>query len=515
MVMKIYLKLFLFFRLFILNSFVFAQYDIVFKNPLRLVAVEKIDKDINKGGSFLLIGLSNDYSNGILKQFLNIKLDNSSIHKVECNKLQLFDLNSNNDINTIWDKLQLENGSFENILVNGLQYELREELNAESYQLISTLNKNNYFFNDQYLEDYLYSMVSKINSGHINNTNKSNNIFIKILKDPIPNAFTLPNGCIIITTSLLSAIESEDELVGILAHELAHFYLDHHIININKENADEANKNKNAKFWSTFTSSIAALGDIYLSVNNKNYIPGILTTSTIITSKIITEDLSKNFGKNYSQLQEKQSDEAAKEILKILNYNKMGLSSALQRIESYNNLIGKFSNYSYQNSHPSLEERLKYLQASEDFKSNSLKQSSFIRKVSLANSYNAWVELWVFSHHDIADSLSKKNIENNVATESDYLVSAILKKRKLNNKESNEEILTLLHQAKNLNNIQYLLIYKEEGLTYLRLNKIIEARNSLEIYLKLLLENNTEKENHEIKDEIMWTKNMLQKIKLL
>jgi Zn-dependent protease with chaperone function len=43
-----------------------------------------------------------------------------------------------------------------------------------------------------------------------------------ILRDPMPNAFSLPNGSVYINTGLLSLIENEDQLAGVLAHEITH-----------------------------------------------------------------------------------------------------------------------------------------------------------------------------------------------------------------------------------------------------------------------------------------------------
>ncbi len=43
----------------------------------------------------------------------------------------------------------------------------------------------------------------------------------------IENAFAAPGGLILVTTGLLNRLESEDELAGVLGHEIAHIELDH------------------------------------------------------------------------------------------------------------------------------------------------------------------------------------------------------------------------------------------------------------------------------------------------
>lgn len=43
-----------------------------------------------------------------------------------------------------------------------------------------------------------------------------------IVESPLPNAFVLPGGWVYVTTGLLEQVESDDELAGVLAHEIAH-----------------------------------------------------------------------------------------------------------------------------------------------------------------------------------------------------------------------------------------------------------------------------------------------------
>jgi predicted Zn-dependent protease len=43
-----------------------------------------------------------------------------------------------------------------------------------------------------------------------------------IVVSPYPNAFTIPGGWVYVTTALLDGVESDHELAGVLAHEIAH-----------------------------------------------------------------------------------------------------------------------------------------------------------------------------------------------------------------------------------------------------------------------------------------------------
>lgn len=75
---------------------------------------------------------------------------------------------------------------------------------------------------------YLYHMRDKIlNSGKV----KHKNDFVwrlRIINDPnTVNAFCTPGGYIYVYTGLIKFLEAEDELAGVLAHEIAHADLRH------------------------------------------------------------------------------------------------------------------------------------------------------------------------------------------------------------------------------------------------------------------------------------------------
>ncbi|MCU1267406.1 MAG: hypothetical protein JWM21_3724 [Acidobacteria bacterium] len=44
----------------------------------------------------------------------------------------------------------------------------------------------------------------------------------RVLRDPVPNAFALPNGSIYLNTGLLALLEDEGQLASVLAHEVTH-----------------------------------------------------------------------------------------------------------------------------------------------------------------------------------------------------------------------------------------------------------------------------------------------------
>jgi beta-barrel assembly-enhancing protease len=72
---------------------------------------------------------------------------------------------------------------------------------------------------DPFLEEYLRTVGSRL-ATHVNDGDFNFNFFV--VQDNAINAFALPGGYIGVNSGLLLASESEDELAGVLAHEISH-----------------------------------------------------------------------------------------------------------------------------------------------------------------------------------------------------------------------------------------------------------------------------------------------------
>ena len=91
-------------------------------------------------------------------------------------------------------------------------------------KMFDELTKNHYFFLDPELEDYLNGLLFEIAK---KNSIDTQSLRIFLSRDTAPNAFSLGDGNFVFNISLLNRLENEDELRFIIAHELAHYQLDH------------------------------------------------------------------------------------------------------------------------------------------------------------------------------------------------------------------------------------------------------------------------------------------------
>ena len=150
-----------------------------------------------------------------------------------------------------------------------------------------------------------------------------------IVEDPTPNAFALPGGKIFFHTGMLQLMDSEAELAGVLAHEIAHSVLSH---------------------------SYKRLGEASLSATAANVVSSVAGREAGIVAKIGDGLLSRKFSRG----KEKQSDILGLRVLDAAGYSADGLYNVmakLKQLQGESNAVA-----SLLSSHPASEERMRYLE---------------------------------------------------------------------------------------------------------------------------------------------------------
>lgn len=401
-----------------------------------------------------------------------------------------------------WMISSIKSELYNNLSSKGYQYDLRNELDEESYELQSLISKLDLWFEDSYLEDYLQTLLYKIHPTTLPD-NRPGNLNIKIIKSYSPNAMISSNGSIIITTGILSLIDSEDELTAILAHEIAHFVLDHHVININQIQQRE----KRALFWAGVATAIAAASEAYVASQDPYYAPGNLTLATAIISVGVANVAIERLGAKYSREQETEADIVATRILEVMGIDGKALSSALNKLMDYSIKVGDYYALSNEGTHPGLPKRIKEIGNPED---TEFTDPDYHQLISLVNTHTAQQEYYM-KHFKQCDAMVQKNIDAGVALEEDYLLKAMVTRILFDTPDKNIEALEYIQKAKSIEVIPNSFIFKQEGLTLLRLNREWEAAVAFETYLKELEQHEP---NERLLQEINWTKKMIYKIKV-
>lgn len=96
-------------------------------------------------------------------------------------------------------------------------YSLEKEI-ALGKQLAQQVEQQSKVVNDPVVSEY----VNRVGQNLVRNSDAKVPFTIKVIEDPSINAFALPGGFMFVNTGLILHADGEDELAGVLAHEIAH-----------------------------------------------------------------------------------------------------------------------------------------------------------------------------------------------------------------------------------------------------------------------------------------------------
>jgi len=95
----------------------------------------------------------------------------------------------------------------------------KEEERKVGKQVSEQVHRTSHVADDPYLLDYLNPIAEKLAKGM---DAKQFTFRLHVLADPRVNAFAIPGGYIFITSGAVTAMNDEEELAGVLAHEMGH-----------------------------------------------------------------------------------------------------------------------------------------------------------------------------------------------------------------------------------------------------------------------------------------------------
>jgi tetratricopeptide (TPR) repeat protein len=167
----------------------------------------------------------------------------------------------------------------------------------------------------------------------------------RVVRNPGVNAFAKPNGSIFILSGLLSRLENEAQLAGILAHEVTHVMNRHgYLQNRNARKKQTAMTVIRSAIEDAGLTAAAMVGPIYVLASQSGMIP-----SAIISSGAF----------RYSRKLERESDIYAVRIINSAGYDPEQASKALVSIKK-----GPEVDLSREPrvwaTHPKVEQRVKY-----------------------------------------------------------------------------------------------------------------------------------------------------------
>jgi len=163
-----------------------------------------------------------------------------------------------------------------------------------------------------------------------------------VVKEDVYNAFATPAGHIFIYSGLMAAMDNEEELAGILGHEIAHV-LSRHI----------SQKIERSKKISIATLAGIAAG-IFLGAEGAGEVGSAVVVGAMAAGQ--------SMALAYSRKDERQADQIGLKYLTKAGYSGYGLLTMLRKIRS-KHWFGTNQIPTYLTTHPAPEERLAYIGA--------------------------------------------------------------------------------------------------------------------------------------------------------
>jgi predicted Zn-dependent protease len=194
------------------------------------------------------------------------------------------------------------------------------------------------YLDDPEIETYLNQLGYKLVS--VSTRNQREFIFF-VVNDPSINAFAMPGGNIGIHTGLLLAAQSESELAGVVAHEIAHVTQDHIARMVASQNQSQ---------WPTMAALALAL---LAARSNPN------VASAAIAS---TQALSIQSQLNYSRDYEREADRLGYEMLSRAGFDPRGMSGFFNRLQRASRFYDT-SAPAYLRTHPLTSDRIADMEA--------------------------------------------------------------------------------------------------------------------------------------------------------
>lgn len=407
------------------------------------------------------------------------------------------------DKNSFWQSKQLSNDLISYYEKKGYQEAMRKDQAQEANDYLKELGQSNLFYEDAAVEDYLQCLLLSIVPDQMA-VNREGIPQIRILKSPTPDMLMLANNCLLVSTGMLTTLDTEEELYAMLSREVAHYVLDHAIITVNKNIA----RAKRAEFWGAVMDGVVAATEEYLYERYDYYEPGLIFATNDIVQALVNDHIMNRMGLDYSEKQEEEADDIAINFLNLMGKNREAMLSALTKINGYYETQKDVEALSKNGIYGSLSKRLEKLGGAPALEVD----RNYLKKTSGVVSYEAAMQDYNKNYEE-SRRLAMKNIDNGMACSDDYLMVARSVMKLSNTKEANRECESYLNKADEVSKVTNLNICKMKILLLLRENKQMDAVDLLHQYQSLLdamfQQPHTEEDARWIAAEHTWAEKLL------
>lgn len=195
---------------------------------------------------------------------------------------------------------------------------------------------------DTYVTDYVEEVVARVVTGK---RPMPYRVKSAVIANPLINAFAIPGGFIYIFTGLIQDVETESQLAGVIAHELAHVS-QRHVVN-------RLEKQKKISLLST----AGILAGVLLGLATGGGSGAAAGQALMIGSSGVATAAMLH----YSQEDEREADQVGMNSMVKAGYNPEGMPQTFEIMLKNKWYDSSSSVPSYLSTHPGTEERISYL----------------------------------------------------------------------------------------------------------------------------------------------------------
>ena len=216
-----------------------------------------------------------------------------------------------------------------------------QQLWSHGEELERGLEKAGRVYDEPSLGRYLNGVAERLLAGQLAQSGAEARV--RVIKDPLLNAFALPNGTIFLHTGILARMENEAQLATVLGHELVHFTHRHGVLEMRRAR----NRIVAAHVTTALLAALAAgsSGDPQAAASFAELGQSVLS---LWTAAAIT---------GYSRVLETEADERGLEALLAAGYDPAESTKVFQQMKRELDAMGVAEPYFF-GSHPRLDERI-------------------------------------------------------------------------------------------------------------------------------------------------------------
>jgi hypothetical protein len=358
----------------------------------------------------------------------------------------------------------------------------RQQLSEVTSDYQRAIGKANGFWTNLQVQDYLQRQLLAVQPNPMM-PGRPGAFRLRVLSTTTPNALALNDGTIILTTGLLTTLETEAQLRALLAHEVAHIVLDHALSTYQSDKK----RNRARKLLGGVVSGVTSVVAPGLGGRRP-----LESTIYDLSAGLATQYLDREFiaaaGLKYNREQEQAANRLAQEWLLAQNHPPAALYTALRTLHQAGVRTNATHGSSFPDIHPSPNaERRDHLATV--LKENGVDptvlatdppspDSTYDTRIAPLFEHEAEMDLAAHRFH-AARSVLTRALRTPWTTAQTYLFTAIAVRNTTTGPEGRTEALSLLDQAAAATTAPEPRIEAERALLRIRQGRPEQARRHL------------------------------------